>query len=868
MQAVALTKGRGVGDPKTTSLGRRRMAAGDTPVQASSDKKVLAGDVRALLSKTVTKSAVSTRPGSVLVHRSGNDFARTQQDPVAQAQIREAAKAAAVAAAKAEASNGDTSSVKSGSTAISAAAASPALVTRNTSGALPSKPKAPVTVDGILSVLPDPNKKKAKRRGPLGTAGARGTPRSASTTGDAGAGLNSSVSSIPRTPQRAATSMGFNSSGRLSALDTPDAKGTGKGKGAGTPMSAQQRSKIAAQALSRSMPLTPIKSAQPGPSLGGSLDVPDGGRRAAQVALAQTASLDVDVVSKPRTVLPRSTPDPKRRMISSLRAIEAATSELKEQRPQLPVNLKNGLFFPGSTAKANKKRSSDPDAIYNSTTTELETGHDDHSRRRDHDDDQDDDDERYRPSTETVPKPPEPEEEEEIPVALRPMPAPMFGKALGKHVKQTEADMPPSKVYAPDGKEPLGHVGNAGAGPAAAVGAGAAGRKEAKVVTAAKNIITSAGKKKTGKPSARNINTHIGSKMNRAPQMAAVNVKVRGTVGEPDTLCLSNPLEPVRLDNPRQAGFTFSALNTEGDYMQLARTAKRQGQLDREALIYYNVALNYDNNGNFDQAVELYKKHLSLSRQLGDVTSEAVAINHIACVYQEMENEESVEEACQMHDALLASYDPLERAVSLYNLGLCAEWRQDTDAAFNYYEGVCHICAPDHEAYAFDTPVPPPLALQVSVLSWVRRGVLSRENGDHVVAMKCLGHARELSRICGGPHQAIANHTLGSLAYEMGDVVLADECMDETLLVADVRDAALACQESGQKANTSADFEAAARHFELAWRLAGKCGDVELQNISKCSLGVAQGNLKLLDFLQGPNPQDIESLSRPASSMV
>ena len=397
------------------------------------------------------------------------------------------------------------------------------------------------------------------------------------------------------------------------------------------------------------------------------------------------------------------------------------------------------------------------------------------------------------------------------------------------------------------------------------------------------------------------------SHMNQLSYLRDSDSLLRANVAEPERLNLISPDDAVRMENPRQCEFNFSAMNDTTDFRMLADTMRRAGKFETEALIYYNMALDLDSDGEWTQAAAMYEKHLAVCQRMRDRQGEFLALNHLGAVAQ---SRGDMEKAITFHRQHLHSGDPVDKVVALSNLGLAFETAGVAAKAVACYDQIHdafrrggqlgpNAAGEDEDEEGMDAaeidelnlsgiahgsdllsvdgkPPDSPEAVRAAALAFVRRGYLEMAGvvatGEAERAMRYerarywMEFALALARLVGGKVQAVAAHGLGALSHAVGDVETAEECLEETLEVCDAGDAAQACAESGHKANDRNDYGAAVRHFDLAFRLATRADDPDLARRAKVALGVAQGNFQLTQYVQAQTTARIRQARLGASA--
>jgi len=287
------------------------------------------------------------------------------------------------------------------------------------------------------------------------------------------------------------------------------------------------------------------------------------------------------------------------------------------------------------------------------------------------------------------------------------------------------------------------------------------------------------------------------------------------------------------------------------DLQMLAYSSKRAGKTETEGHAYYALGVLLDNLGHFHKAIEAYNSFLGVCRASQEVVQEALAHNCIGV-------------------------DSMLLAMKAMNDGRdCSQEEWDTGASI------------DDPIVATDTNIMDPLNLQPDkeapipdtaqdllnkALECHNNHLLITDDGGKCVAHTNMGlcygllnkfpvaatHHQEALRMAlkiqSLGAQSIAVGNLGLLAMRQGDNNTARSCMEQHLqLVQSLKDTSSeihAWSQLGYLANKERNYEEGSRCFEQAARLADQQGDFSTLKRLNCNIGIARGNLKMMEYLQ------------------
>jgi tetratricopeptide (TPR) repeat protein len=258
------------------------------------------------------------------------------------------------------------------------------------------------------------------------------------------------------------------------------------------------------------------------------------------------------------------------------------------------------------------------------------------------------------------------------------------------------------------------------------------------------------------------------------------------------------------------------------DYELLAQCCRRAEKLHKEGGAYFCSGILYDNMGDLNKAINMYKRYVSVCQQTNDVAGAALAFNCIGVNYiilgqggeaddgsigaRVPESEElrrHLENAVQFHTQHLQVADERGQFVAHCNLGLSHDRLGEYELAARHHQD----------------------ALRIAI----------HLNSTH--------------------GQCISVGNLGLVGIRQGDLATARACLDQHLqLVRSMRDPSAessACQYLGLLSNMQGEFAQAARFFEEARDLATGTGETGMMKLASCSLGMASANLRLEEHMQG-----------------
>ena len=257
------------------------------------------------------------------------------------------------------------------------------------------------------------------------------------------------------------------------------------------------------------------------------------------------------------------------------------------------------------------------------------------------------------------------------------------------------------------------------------------------------------------------------------------------------------------------------------DYQLLAQSCRRAEKLHAEGGAYFCSGILYDNMGDLQKAITMYKQFVSVCQQTNDVAGAALAFNCIGVNYIVLGQGGEVDDG-SIGARVSESEDlrrHLENAVQFHTQHLqVADERGQFVAHCNL--GISHDRLGEYE-----------LAAQ-----------------HHQDALRIAIHLNSTHGQC------ISVGNLGLVGIRQGDLATARACLDQHLqLVRSMRDPSAessACQYLGLLSNMQGEFAQAARFFEEARQLAVSTGETGMMKLASVSLGMASANLRLEEHMQ------------------
>ena len=257
------------------------------------------------------------------------------------------------------------------------------------------------------------------------------------------------------------------------------------------------------------------------------------------------------------------------------------------------------------------------------------------------------------------------------------------------------------------------------------------------------------------------------------------------------------------------------------DLQLLAQSCRRAEKLQQEGNAYFCSGIHYDNMGELQKAIGMYKRYVAVCQQTNDVVGAALAFNCIGVNYiilgQGGEPDESsvgsrvtesedlrrlLEVAIQFHTQHLQVADERGQFVAHCNLGIAHDRLGDFELAAQHHQD----------------------ALRIAI----------HLNSTH--------------------GQCISVGNLGLVGIRQGDLATARACLDQHLqLVRSLRDPSAessACHYLGLLSNMQGEFAQAARFFEEARGLAAETGETGMMKLAACSIGMASANLRLEEHMK------------------
>ena len=265
----------------------------------------------------------------------------------------------------------------------------------------------------------------------------------------------------------------------------------------------------------------------------------------------------------------------------------------------------------------------------------------------------------------------------------------------------------------------------------------------------------------------------------------------------------------------------FGVIKTKlRDLQLLAQSCRRAEKLHKEGNAYFCSGILYDNMGELQKAIGMYKRYVAVCQQTNDVVGAALAFNCIGVNYiimgqggdpeesavgsREVQSEELrlfLEAAVQFHGQHLQVADERGQFVAHCNLGIAHDRLGEYDLAAQHHQD----------------------ALRIAI----------HLNSTH--------------------GQCISVGNLGLVGIRQGDFATARACLDQHLqLVRSLRDPSAessACHYLGLLSNMQGEFAQAARFFEEARGLAAETGETGMAKLAACSLGMASANLRLEEHM-------------------
>lgn len=145
------------------------------------------------------------------------------------------------------------------------------------------------------------------------------------------------------------------------------------------------------------------------------------------------------------------------------------------------------------------------------------------------------------------------------------------------------------------------------------------------------------------------------------------------------------------------------------DYSMLAFSSRRAGKKEIAASAYASLAVIYDNQKNYAQAIDCYKQYLEIATEMNDVVGQGVALNNLAVnhmllarppsdsdslsiVYSLSEVERThLEQALKYNNQHAELADAGGKFVAQTNMGLCCGMLGDVEQASKHHQDALRI---------------------------------------------------------------------------------------------------------------------------------------------------------------------------------
>ncbi|KNC54347.1 uncharacterized protein AMSG_10340 [Thecamonas trahens ATCC 50062] len=276
------------------------------------------------------------------------------------------------------------------------------------------------------------------------------------------------------------------------------------------------------------------------------------------------------------------------------------------------------------------------------------------------------------------------------------------------------------------------------------------------------------------------------------------------------------------------------------DHAVLADSSLRAGLSGNEAKSYFSQGILYDNEAQYEKALECYRKYLAACHRAGDVLGEALAYNHMGVDYQVLGGENyKLALLCHAKHAEIA--DEAGQFIAQHNMGLCYTALGQDDLAIQHYERALELATSLRD--------PSGEAMAAGQLGAALGRLSSPEEGVRFIQRRV-----ELADALGDVHEkATAYSQLGDLFAAISDVESAIRYYAgaaDLLADADRQAAAKTYADLGQYVNDQGMYDEAQHYYETAMQLAIRVDDPELVARARCGVGIALGNAVLGDHLE------------------
>ncbi len=256
------------------------------------------------------------------------------------------------------------------------------------------------------------------------------------------------------------------------------------------------------------------------------------------------------------------------------------------------------------------------------------------------------------------------------------------------------------------------------------------------------------------------------------------------------------------------------------DLQLLAQSCRRAEKLQQEGNAYFCSGILYDNMGELQKAIGMYKRYVAVCQQTNDVVGAALAFNCIGVNYI----------------ILGQGGDPGEPSVGSRTTE-SEDLRRLLEAAVQFHGQ--HLQVADERG---------------QFVAHCNLGIAHDRLGEYELAAQHHQDALRIAIHLNSTHgQCISVGNLGLVGIRQGDLATARACLDQHLqLVRSLRDPSAessACHYLGLLSNMQGEFAQAARFFEEARGLAAETGETGMMKLAACALGMASANLRLEEHM-------------------
>jgi CHAT domain-containing protein/Flp pilus assembly protein TadD len=135
-----------------------------------------------------------------------------------------------------------------------------------------------------------------------------------------------------------------------------------------------------------------------------------------------------------------------------------------------------------------------------------------------------------------------------------------------------------------------------------------------------------------------------------------------------------------------EQGTKEALISAIAKYEVALKLYREAGDRGKEAVILNNIGLVYDNLGEKQKALDYYNQSLPLSRAVGDRSVEAIVLNNIGRIYEDLgEKQKALDYYHQSLPLSRAVGDRSQEAITLNNIGLVYDNLGEKQKALDYY---------------------------------------------------------------------------------------------------------------------------------------------------------------------------------------